>query len=398
MSKKRIAVIGVGSAGILSLSELLPYLTNNWEITSVYDPQIPTLGIGESTNPNFLQSLEISTGFTFADLPKIDGTYKYGTLYSRWRDHDWVNPVFGAGYAVHFNTFNLKEFGLSKFHEMWPKKFREMHGKVTRLIPGKDNAQIEINGRKESFDYIIDCRGFPDNYNDYVMSDCSPITDAVIYSTDPEIALHTYTDHIAMEHGWMFGVPLTTRKTYGYLYNNKIATKEQVIDDLGKYFDVDLINQNLVSYKFKPYYAKKVYHKRILKNGNRALFYEPISASSIFSYVQIMVEFRTFLIDNDENFLNQKFIWMAKNLEDMISYIYHGGSTLDTEFWQHAKKLGKRRIAISKALPEVIKQYHDMDKLGVPSQGQPWIFNPLNLRFMDKMMGYNYFNYKGEDS
>ena len=55
---KKLGVIGVGSAGIISLNYFCAYLDNSWEIVSIHDPNIKTLGIGESTNPFFVKLLK----------------------------------------------------------------------------------------------------------------------------------------------------------------------------------------------------------------------------------------------------------------------------------------------------------------------------------------------------
>ena len=48
----KIAVLGVGTAGITSLCHLLGWLPSTVEITSIYDPNIKILGIGESSTPD----------------------------------------------------------------------------------------------------------------------------------------------------------------------------------------------------------------------------------------------------------------------------------------------------------------------------------------------------------
>ena len=45
------AVIGTGTAGILSISHCLAYFPSNWQIYSIHDPRKPILGIGESFFP-----------------------------------------------------------------------------------------------------------------------------------------------------------------------------------------------------------------------------------------------------------------------------------------------------------------------------------------------------------
>ena len=391
--KKRIAVIGVGTAGIISLCELLPYMTDNWDVYSIFDSNKPILGIGESTNPNFIMTLQDATRFQFADLDLLDGTLKFGTRYKRWREHDFVNPLFGAGYAVHFNNFELKEFAFERFHKFWPNKFKEMHGTVSEIIPGKKSAQIVIDGRTEEFDYVIDCMGFPNDYKDYNMSNCSPVNHCIVYSL-PTGNYDQYTDHVAMNAGWMFGIPLQSRHTYGYLFNDVKSKREDVIEEMGEYLNTKLDPAQIKEYQFQSYYAKKAYEGRVLKNGTKAFFLEPLSASSIFFYIQNVKTFTDHLAAPDkfdENYVNEMFEIYSENLEDLLSFFYHGGSTLDTEFWRHAKTLGQNRLKKSRMLSHVSNELKKNGAIGLLNEGPKWFFNPMSLRLVDENMGYNYF-------
>ena len=82
----KLAVIGVGSAGIQSLCHSLAWLDKSWEIYSIHSPKIPISGIGESTNPRFLDALGYGLDFLLhRDLSDINGTLKFGTKYTDWR-------------------------------------------------------------------------------------------------------------------------------------------------------------------------------------------------------------------------------------------------------------------------------------------------------------------------
>ena len=77
-----------------------------------------------------------------------------------------------------------------------------------------------------SFDYVIDCRGWPENYDDYVISKTAPLNSCLVQMV-PEPGDWNFTYHIAHENGWMFGIPLKTRQGWGYLYNDTITTREE---------------------------------------------------------------------------------------------------------------------------------------------------------------------------
>ena len=396
-SSRSIAVIGVGSAGIVSLCHLLSTLPNSWKITSIHDPNINILGIGESTNPNFLNELQSGIDFNIVDdLEKLDGTFKFGTEYKKWRTNNWVNPLFGSGVAMHFNNFKLKELAFLRFNSIYPDRFSTILGNVSKLESTLTEAIVEVNDQRLSFDYVIDCRGFPSEYSEYELSNCSPVNSGLVYNVDA-FNIKPYTEHIARPHGWVFGVPLTSRHSYGYLFNNNISTKEDVIDDM-KSFIPDLKEENIIEYSFKSYFTKKILDGRVLKNGNRALFYEPLSASSIYMYVEICRMFTQYLKFKEVNpfdngtAINNRFLELANDMEDMFAFLYHGGSTLDTPFWNLARERGLHRLASSKKFHKTKTNLLEHSRIGGKYDGDGWFFAPDSLYIIDKKMEYNYFH------
>ena len=131
MKPLRIAVIGIGSAGIQTLAHLLPFLPIGSEMVAIYDPTIKNLGIGESTNPSFTTAIERGLNFDILnDLDKLDGTYKLGTTYINWRNYKFTNPLIQGGIAIHFNTHALAGWAIPRFKELWGDKFNVIEGTV----------------------------------------------------------------------------------------------------------------------------------------------------------------------------------------------------------------------------------------------------------------------------
>ena len=391
--KRRIGVLGVGSAGVLTLSHLCSNLSNEWEIVSLYDPSIPILGIGESTNPGFVALLEKGTRFTlYEDTESLDSTLKFGTKYINWRKKDWLNPLLQGGVAVHFNNFKLKEFVFERLNLCWPEKFSVIEGTVTDLINNPDKAIVEINGTTEEFDYVVDCRGFPTDYSeDYHMSTCSILNRCLVHSLDKFDPIQ-YTEHFATKNGWMFGIPLTSRKTYGYLFNDTITTLEDAKADMAELLNVTVDGLDTKEYKFKPYYTTKLVDNRVIKNGNRAIFFEPISATSINHYTNVCTIIFNYVTGQwDQNQANDEQVRLAQTLERIINYIYHGGSKFDTEFWQQASKNSKDNLAQDIEFRKLMAYNQRAYDMGLPANGPPILFSGFSLSRMDEFFGYNYF-------
>ena len=138
----------------------------------------------------------------------------------------------------------------------------------------------------------------------------------------------------------MFGLPLSNKVSFGYLYNSKLTTKQECLIDLEE--DKYKINyhhhQNLRHYQFKSYHAKSMVNKdrNIFVNGNRALFFEPIQATSIGAYGAINHLIMGCIcrdIDPQPMFL--------KLVEECILFInlhYKKGSDYNTPFWKEASQ------------------------------------------------------------
>ena len=171
-------------------------------------------------------------------------------------------------------TIQLKNL-LLKNLENYIKIFKEIHGDVTSIESEETKAYVTVNSERHSFDYVIDCGGYPDDYSDYNLDKPISLNSCLVHDTKPEN--HNYTQHVATPNGWMFGIPLQSRQSFGYLYNDTITSKDDAIDNFKTYCN-DINVNKLREFKFKSYSANSFFDGRVLKNGNRALFYEPLEA------------------------------------------------------------------------------------------------------------------------
>lgn len=390
--KKRIAVIGVGSAGLLTLTHFCTWLSNDWEVYSIHNPAKKILGIGESTNGGFVGLLERGTHFALGheeDLDALDATLKFGSRFLNWREQDWLNPLLDGNTAIHFNSFKFKEFVHERLEKIWPKQFRVIEGDVKSLENHPDHVTVNIDGEDHNFDYVVDCMGFPPEYDDYIMSECTPVNRCLIHSIHP-YEYKAETDHIATKNGWMFGVPLKSRKTYGYLYNDEFTTQAEARADMEEILGVEGIGAH--EYAFKVYYAKEMMNGRICRNGNKALFFEPLVANSIFLYIYAARLFFDHIINEVEaDQVNDSFTQAVQEMEDVISYYYKGGSIYESEFWDYATKMTKKRLKKRKPFKELMKGYRKLKRNGTLHEGRDYAYAPITWEIVDKALGYKSF-------
>ena len=398
--KKRLAVIGAGSAGILSLVHFCTWLSNEWDIVSIHNPNKKILGIGESTNGGFVGLLERGCHFSLGeDLDKLDATLKFGSKFSGWRPHSWINPLLDGNIAIHFNNFKLKEFAYERLSRNWPEKFKVQEGNVEECVTEGDRVRIRIDGQDHYFDYVLDCMGFPSDLGKYRISNCTPVNRCLIHSIE-NYDFEPYTDHIAHKNGWMFGVPLKNRKTYGYMFNDQITTAEEARVDMMEILKVPELEtkeKEQREYKFKCYYTENLIEGRVAKNGNMAIFFEPLVANSIFLYIysaRLLCDFILNGVPADQ--CNAMFTKAVQEMEDVITYYYQGGSTHDSPFWRHATTFARARMHTRQEFFEQMNLYREFKARGILHHAGTYGWVPLTWELIDRQMGYNYI--EGEQS
>jgi len=387
----KIAILGTGTAGLLSLNHFCTWLDHTWEVTSIYDPSIKILGVGESTTPRVPYNLFLGADFSFAhDAEKIDATIKHYVKYVNWREHDITSLIDTSFYGIHFNNFKLKDFLFERLSQKWGDKFKIKTGKVIDLYNSNQKSVVNIDNKNYEYDYVIDCRGYPENYDEYNISEYLPLNHCLVHTVN-EPGKWNFTYHQATKNGWMFGIPLATRQGWGYLYNDVITSKEEAMEDIADIFKIDKNSLSLREFKFKPYYAKKILEGRILKNGNRFLFFEPLEALSTFYYDEANKFFYDYIQGRyTEHQVNETFNIYCKFLETFICYVYHGGSIYDTEFWKITKSKCSEKLKGCEFFDTIVRHYKENESNIYKAQNiKP--FSPWQWQKFDEQFGYHYF-------
>ena len=321
---------------------------------AVYNPKKPILGIGESTNGGVITVLERATNFSLAypeDLAALDATIKYGSKFTNWRKQAWVNPLLSGNIAIHFNNRRLKDFVVERMTALWPRQFSVVEADVQEIQNYADHVTLRTDQGLLDFDYVVDCTGTPASFDGYTMSDCT-LMDSCLVHTVKDYEYEPFTDHIATRDGWMFGVPLKGYKTYGYLYSRAFTETAAAEEEMKRLLGAKTLEAGAYNarYDFRCYYANELVSGRVCKNGNRALFFEPLLANSMFLYVyaaRLIYDY----VQGGQNaaHCNGLFVKAVQEMEDVISYYYKGGSNFDTEIWRAAA--GARERAARAADP-----------------------------------------------
>lgn len=391
----KIAIIGSGTVGVMSTSHFLYYLPEV-SVDCIYSPDKKILGIGESTNLQLPDLLYKAANFNpYLDNKELDLTFKYGVLYKNWRKKEFLSPIIPPSYAFHFNNFKLKDIIFNKLKNIYKNRFKEIHSEVKILSNTSTEVKLLVKGKLKTYDYVIDCRGYPEDYSDYNESNFLPLNHALVYMIK-EPGKWKFTYHQATKNGWMFGIPLQTRQGWGYLFNDKITSVEEAKKDIANIFKIKNLDKvNFNEFKFKPYYAKNFLDKRILKNGNRAIFYEPIEALSGVFYDNINRAFVDFILKiKTENEVNSYLIDMAKRYENFICFAYHGGSVFKSNFWEDTITKTKNHLKNNKEWEETIKFINNKKNYEF-SLGNSFETFPFCIKLYKQLsnnLNYKYFN------
>jgi tryptophan halogenase len=400
--RKSLVVIGAGTSGIQGICHYLAFLgSHGWTITLIHSPNINTLGIGESTNPPFLEALEDACNFNIIDdLQELDATFKFGTHYVNWREQPFTIPVLTGPAAVHINTFKLQKFVLPRLKAIWRERFQVIEGTVSSIENYKNSVEVIVDGKALQFDFAVDNRGFPESYDEYHVIEDNPVNHALIHNT-PEVLPLNATLHQATPDGWMFGVPLTSRTSYGYLFDDNITSVDQAKINFSKEINVPVEDLQNIEYKFKSYYTKKVLDNRILKNGNRSVFFEPMFANSLWLYKNTDRLFISYIKEFiDEAHVNNVFNDMAKDVEELICYFYHGGSTYDTTFWKKVIPYANKKLITSKSfqiMKTLMTRQYKNKQFNPEINEYSWVFGEKHMFYIDEKLGYNYFRAPDEN-
>lgn len=392
----KVAVLGVGTAGIMSLCHALRWLCpKDSTVTSIYNPDTPILGVGEASQPGFSTLLFEATGFTFLDdADKLDSTIKLGGTWRNWRSEEFNASLASPLYAIHFNNFKLKEFCFDRFQKRHPKKFNIVEGNIDLVENKNSHVSVVVSGVEHTFDYVIDCTGYPSDWSNYYIVS-NPTVNSALVRIVHQPGTWNSTINQATKNGWMFGLPLQTRQGWGYLYNDQITTKEEAIQDIKEISGLD--NLDLKEFKFKSYHANTFFDGRILKNGNKALFFEPLEGQAGFFYevaLRYLVDYVYGQCSIDT--VNNNLLDAAKDLELFINFIYHGGSIFKSKFWKYASENARQKLDSSPKWDYIVEtiNYYLRNGGQEPPVHTIGRWNVHHWKMWDKKLGYNYFHDK----
>lgn len=427
---KKIVIVGGGTSGWLAaahLSNKKPF----YEIIVVDKEDGAPIGVGEGTILGFINVMR-DCGFEPQDwFFEVDATYKGGILFPGWGKKDELiwhpfmfprHDQFGSSSLdawTHFQT-DIKYNGLSMFditvrHDKLDLKALELGNyafhldcvKLVKLIQNsivdkrnvklinsdviqvdreKDNiTKIHLkNGEEITADLFIDCTGFkhilrenPEKVTLEGRLFCDTAVAGKVEYENKKEEMRPYIVSEAVDHGWIWTIPIQTRMGSGLVFNRNITPIEEAKDYLVNYWQGRLNKEDIRVIDWSPYYLKEMWKGNCVSIGLSAGFIEPLESTGI-ALIATGIEQLTFRLGTD--YYSESDITVFNNVlngyfEDSIDFInmHYDKAEHDTKFWNWVRET-RVKSNRQKFFEESIASDYPL----LPVGGQGYIFDGVN--------------------
>ena len=299
----KIVIIGGGSAGVWTALHY-GYWTRNIkdiEVELIYDSEIDSFPVGQGTTLDVVTLLWAACGTDWYHN-EIRATPKLGILYENFskKNKNIYHPFPFNLIAMQMDSNYLQKYILNS------GLFAVKEGNVTDL----DMVDADV---------IFDCRGNTKKDSIEYESLYCPVNSVLLAVGPSPDNPQLWSRHVATPDGWTFVIPNTTDSTsYGYVYNKDITPLEtaktnfrevfpEASESYSEHFDH---KQEIVNLPFESYIAKTPIRidsngRKIILNGNRLAFLEPMESTAIGFYLEVAKKTFDWVITRD-NLLSQK--------------------------------------------------------------------------------------------
>lgn len=254
-----------------------------------------------------------------------------------------------VNYAYHFNAV--------KFGQLLAKnakdKFQVRH-KLETIVDAKLNELGDVgslvmkNGEELAFDFYVDCSGF---YSllfgkllgvPFVDKSQQVLTDTAITVQIPMLdaaEIPPYTLATAHKAGWIWDIPLTSRRGVGFVYSSSFMHESEAIDLLSSYLNSCVDKLSVRKIPMKIGYREKFWYKNCVALGLAQGFVEPLEATSI-----LVTDFsaelfaRNFSTDRENmsiaaDYCNKAVSYTWERIIDFVQLHYCISNRNDSPFW-----------------------------------------------------------------
>ena len=365
---KSVIVVGGGTAGWMAAGY---YSKKGYATTLIESSDIGVVGVGESTLPamnwfaNYLGTEEEEW------MPLSNSVFKLAIKHEGWNgpDSNWwhwfiYDRTKNKEQFEHLKNNTLPareklEYGYHidafKFGNTIAKTVALKHGckhiigHVTEVIGDSVTGiqkLVTTNGRELTADFYIDCTGWRKvlankvgmKYRRYEHL----VNDRAITTTQPSLPnINRYTTTIAKSAGWIWEIPLTTRRGCGYVYSSKYITDEEAVEEYCTHYPgTDRSKLNFL--KFTPEVCLNPVNLNVVCVGLAGGFIEPLEATSIF-LTQYMIMQSEMCVSGERtaNAINRSQQKVFDHTAKFVLCHYTLSGRTDTAYWRYFNDLEK---------------------------------------------------------
>lgn len=356
---RRIVVVGGGSAGFLAALTFRTMLPAA-RLSVVHSPDIPVIGVGESTTPavpvHLHETLGIDRnefhrevrpswklGLKFewgaADVPhfnytfdryldqRIEGLSKWNAFYCLhdMRDASTFNAIMDRNRSpatlrqgrlnldpratYHIPNASFIDFLERKSAAAGAELVADQVVDVERNESGGVKSLRLAGGRELEADLFIDCSGFGSVllgrtleepyrfYRDALYCDRALVGSWARAAFPEDDAIRPYTTMTTMKHGWCWRIDFEDLVTRGYVYSSQFCSEQEAESEL-RALQPQLADAELRLLKFPSGRRERYIVHNVAAVGNASGFVEPLEATSLHLIIEQLYNLAWALTDS----------------------------------------------------------------------------------------------------
>lgn len=253
-----------------------------------------------------------------------------------------------GNFAVHFDARLLADYLKTV---AVARGITRVEGKVASINSDSNGMITNIaleNGQSVDCDFVFDCTGFKRLIigNHFKASwkshnDVLPVNTAIPFFIDnTSNKIESYTEAIAMKHGWMWKIPVQGRYGCGYVFDDTTTDIESAKQEIRDYLGHDIEFPR--TFKFNAGCYNEIWIKNCVAVGLSSGFTEPLEATSIWISTSMLLDLadnfsRMEVMDpSDIADYNQSFLERTEDIVDFLA-LHYMGKRNDSKFWEDYK-------------------------------------------------------------
>ena len=387
----KIIIAGGGTAGWMTAMYL--YTLNRFEIILIDKESPDRIGVGEATVLDFLPFMESCKLDVFEVLRETTGTLKSGIMFPGWKNinnevwHPFFTCVTYYGtniydawsnrqdksfaesslpmlenslankvdrenlhvYAVHIDCLKLVNYLKKKL----TNRISMIDSDIVDVV--KNNNEVEklilSNGEEITADLYIDCTGFKSLLKPQKRVDisdrlfCNTAVAGHIPYQDIEKEAIPYVISQAVDHGWIWKIPVQDRYGSGLVFNRDITSIDEAKEYFVKHWDHRVSIDDLRVIDWTPYYCKNIWKENVVSIGLSGGFIEPLESTGLSLMIKGIGNlarkiYNGYFTEFDVNLYNTQMINIYEDAIDFVS-MHYADTERNEPFWKYVRSKWK---------------------------------------------------------